>query len=164
LAHLLQGLIALSIVILGAVLSAAPGGQSVAAPQASAGRTKFSHAVHLKLGDLGPILRAARERNTHLRPDGHAPGSQCQACHSSVVVDARREPLSQMGDCLVCHPKTDPPFSCSFCHAGDSSALKPVSHSRDFLDRHTGGLGKLNLVKSECAVCHGRKFTCLGCH
>lgn len=151
--------------VLGAAVSAAPGAQSDGASEKKpAGRTKFSHAVHLKLGELGPVLRGSRDRNTHLRPDSHVPGAGCQACHSGIASDVKREPLSQMGDCLVCHPKTDPPFSCSFCHSEDASALKPAHHTKDFLDRHTGGLAKLNLVKSECAVCHGRKFTCLGCH
>jgi hypothetical protein len=66
-----------------------------------------------------------------------------------------------MADCLVCHSQIDPPFSCEFCHApGDH--LKPVSHTPDFIDTHTSG--KLKLDKSSCAVCHGRTFTCQGCH
>jgi hypothetical protein len=125
---------------------------------------KFSHSIHSKLGDLGPILRLAREKATHLHPDGTVPGGQCQACHSGVVSDTPRTGLSKMGDCLVCHTKVDPPFSCSFCHSQPAAELKPASHSKDFLDKHTAGLARLNLAKSDCAVCHGRKFTCLGCH
>jgi len=66
-----------------------------------------------------------------------------------------------MADCLVCHNDIDPPYSCEFCHAKEA-ALKPASHAPDFLDTHT--TGKLNLDKTTCAVCHGRRFHCLGCH
>ncbi len=69
--------------------------------------------------------------------------------------------MPQMADCLVCHNKIDNPFSCEFCHAKNAN-LKPANHSADFLDTHTAG--KLKLDKTTCAVCHGRKFTCLGCH
>ncbi len=137
---------------------------TAAAPAQPASRIKFSHPVHAKLGDIGPVLKMARERGTHLRPDQTAPGAQCQACHSGVAAGVARASLSKMGDCLVCHPKIDPPFSCNFCHTQPSNELKPASHTGDFLDRHSAGLAKLNLEKSECAVCHGRKFTCLGCH
>ena len=130
---------------------------------------KFDHAQHAKLGDLGPILRGARKAGTHLwsgpeHTQSPAPGSGCQACHSGIATGEPKSRLAAMADCLVCHNKIDPPFSCSFCHSGPESAWKPASHSADFLDRHTAGLAKLNLVKAECAVCHGRKFTCLGCH
>jgi hypothetical protein len=125
---------------------------------------KFSHAVHAKLGDVSPILKAARKSGAHLRPEGAEPGIGCQACHAGVTEDQPKRGLAMMGDCLVCHPKTDPPFSCAFCHSGDKELLKPASHSPDFLDKHTAGLAKLNLSKPDCAVCHGRKFTCLGCH
>lgn len=76
----------------------------------------------------------------------------------------QRSGLSKMADCLTCHPKVDPPFSCEFCHPNSEAALKPATHIKGFLDKHSAGLAKLNLTKTECAVCHGRKFTCLGCH
>jgi hypothetical protein len=137
----------------------------LAAQQPSAPpRIKFSHGQHAKLGDVSPILKAARKSGTHLRPDSMEPGAGCQACHSGVASDRARHPLSAMGDCLVCHTKVDPPFSCAFCHTQPAVELKPANHSPDFLDRHSAGLSKLNLAKAECAVCHGRKFTCLGCH
>lgn len=125
---------------------------------------KFSHALHAKLGDISPVLRASRKSGSHLRPGKFEPGAGCQACHSSVAVDQSRDHLSIMGDCLVCHTKINAPFSCGFCHNAPGRSLKPATHSVDFLDRHTSGIVKLNLEKSDCAVCHGRKFTCLGCH
>jgi hypothetical protein len=137
---------------------------AILAAQQPPPRLTFSHAQHAKLGDISPLLKAARKSGAHLRPDLHEPGPGCQACHSGVALDQRRDPLSVMGDCLVCHTKVDPPFSCGFCHTQPAAQLKPASHSPDFLDRHSAGLAKLNLEKAECAVCHGRKFTCLGCH
>lgn len=127
-------------------------------------RIKFSHALHTKLGDIGPVLNGARKSGAHLRPGTLQAGSGCAACHSATVADQRHDPMVMMGDCLVCHPKIDPPFSCSFCHTADAQTLKPSYHTNDFLDKHTSGLAKLSLNKSDCAVCHGRKFTCLGCH
>jgi hypothetical protein len=161
-AHLLQGLVCL---LLGcAALFAQPAAPPVKTTAAAKVTVKFNHSTHLKLGDLGPILKMARERGTHLRPEGHLPGSQCEACHTGLKEDQRRAGLALMGDCLVCHSKIDAPFSCSFCHTQPVSALKPVHHTPDFLDKHSAGLAKLNLAKQECQVCHGRKFTCLGCH
>ena len=55
----------------------------------------------------------------------------------------------------------DPPDSCAFCHP-KGAQLKPASHVAGFLDTHTNK--NLNLDLKSCAVCHGRKFTCLGCH
>lgn len=131
-------------------------------PQKS--QIKFSHEFHIKLGDLGPVLKAARKNGSHLRPGAAEPGSGCQACHSGIEKDKPTTGLELMANCLVCHTRTDPPFSCPLCHTQEAAALKPKSHTNDFLDKHTAGLEKMNLVKSECAVCHGRKFTCLGCH
>jgi hypothetical protein len=67
----------------------------------------------------------------------------------------------RMSDCLVCHNQIDAPFSCEFCHP-KGAALKPANHTADFLDAHNRKNARLD--KESCAVCHGRKFTCLGCH
>ncbi|MGH2374954.1 MAG: hypothetical protein ACRD96_25935, partial [Bryobacteraceae bacterium] len=66
-----------------------------------------------------------------------------------------------MADCLVCHSKVDPPFSCEFCH-DSKAALKPASHVPDFLDSHHAKNAAVD--RTTCAVCHARKFTCQGCH
>ena len=135
-----------------------------ASPPTAKPALKFDHAFHTKLGDISGVLKAARKAGTHLRPDDTTPGAGCEACHSGVRNNVKRAGLSMMADCLMCHPKIDPPFSCNFCHPNASAELKPASHNKDFLDKHTAGLAKLNLTKAECAVCHGRKFSCLGCH
>jgi len=146
-----------------AVLAQTPATSS-GGPAPKRQRTKFDHAFHARLGDVSAILKAARDRGTHPRPDGPPPGKGCEACHSGVATGVAKPALAMMGDCLVCHPKADPPFSCSYCHVEDGRSLKPSHHTTDFLDKHSAGLSKLRLEKTECAVCHGRKFTCLGCH
>ncbi len=161
-AHHLPGLIFLALPVLAWALA------STEQPAAKPG-IKFSHAQHAKLGDIGPLLKAARKSGAHLwsgpeHPQSPEPGSQCQACHGGIASDQPKASLAMMADCLVCHTKIDPPFSCSFCHTGPEAALKPANHTGDFLDKHSAGLAKLNLAKAECGVCHGRKFTCLGCH
>lgn len=94
----------------------------------------------------------------HLKVAGKA---ACLACHRDVTQDRPSAPLAQMAGCLVCHTQVDPPYSCEFCHGKDAQ-LKPASHTPDFLDTHTSKRAVPG--KSSCAVCHGRKFTCLGCH
>ncbi len=128
----------------------------------------FSHARHLKLGNLAPVIASAIDHGTYLS----APGGEralldtknaCEACHrgmeqSTQVSDAL---LPRMADCLVCHNQIDPPDSCEFCHAAGAH-LEPANHTADFLDSHT--TGKLGLDKTTCAVCHARRFQCMGCH
>lgn len=136
--------------------------------------TKFNHQRHLSFGNVAPVIAAAiQAKGYHNSSAGAAPGpalesqlataGACTACHRgierSTLVDGTHFPAMQ--DCLVCHPKIDPPFSCEKCHdAGDH--LKPVSHANDFMDRHT--TGKLGLNKVTCVVCHGTGFRCMGCH
>jgi hypothetical protein len=130
---------------------------------------RFNHQLHLKLGNIAPVIAAAIDKKTYLSQPPAGLRRQletqnaCEACHRGLEVSDRpaRAELPQMADCLVCHGQIDPPYSCEFCHAKDAN-LKPASHTPDFLDTHTGG--KLGLDLTTCAVCHGRKFHCLGCH
>lgn len=129
----------------------------------------FNHALHVKLGNIGPLILKAVESKTYLSdPAGlkeHLGSNQnaCAACHrglgQSDAVTAAAFP--QMADCLVCHTTIDPPFSCTKCHA-QTASLKPATHTPDWLDRHSNG--KTITERTSCAVCHGRRFTCLGCH
>jgi len=130
---------------------------------------EFSHARHLKLGNVAPAIAAAIDKGTYLGRNGAKirpllnSTNPCMACHrgleDSNAVDAANMP--QMADCLVCHNQIDLPDSCAFCHPKDAQ-LKPASHGNGFLDTHTNKNSGLDLPS--CAVCHGRKFTCLGCH
>ena len=128
----------------------------------------FSHAQHLKMGNLAPILAAAIDQKTYLQPPGDIrrhlnTQNACQACHRGLLESDQVTPaaMPQMADCLVCHTEIDNPFSCEKFHAKDAP-LKPASHVASFLSDHTSG--KLNLDKASCVVCHGREFRCLGCH
>ena len=136
--------------------------------------THFSHALHLKIGDVAPFLAAAIDHKNYLR----TPGDQtpwirnrlgtrdpCQACHRGLEESDRvtRAALPQMADCLVCHTVIEAPFSCWDCHALDAE-LRPASHTEipHFMDAHSSG--KVQLDKATCTLCHGRNFRCMGCH
>lgn len=130
---------------------------------------RFNHQLHLRLGNLAPMIAAAIEKKTYLTQPAIELRAQlntqnpCEGCHRGLEVSDRPDTsgLPQMADCLVCHNQIDPPYSCEFCHA-KGAKLTPASHTPDFLDTHTSG--KLPLDKTSCAICHGRKFHCLGCH
>ena len=130
---------------------------------------RFDHQAHLALGNPAAHIAEAIDTGKYL---GHAggirlsldTGNACEACHRGLPESARVEPgahLPRMADCLVCHDKIDNPFSCETCHE-PGFPLKPADHSEGFIDRHSSG--RANLDKISCQPCHGRKFTCMGCH
>jgi hypothetical protein len=128
----------------------------------------FSHALHLKMGNVAPIIAGAIDHHNYLQPQGDIrrhlnTKNPCEACHRGMEESDQvtRAALPQMADCLVCHTVIDNPFSCEDCHA-EGENLKPVNHTPQFMDTHSSG--KLQLDLSTCAVCHGRRFTCMGCH
>jgi hypothetical protein len=131
--------------------------------------SKFNHALHVKLPDIGLAIGKAIDSGEYLgkASDVHRPdlktANVCMTCHRGLdrsdEVSLAAFPL--MADCLVCHNKVEPPYSCAKCHAEDAH-LKPASHTNDWLDRHTSR--KTPKDTQTCAVCHGRQFTCLGCH
>lgn len=140
------------------------------APKAAPARRqvdKFNHKLHTSFGNIAPILRAAIAGKQYLglrQPTHLDTANNCAGCHHGIEQseDTRAESVfPHMADCLVCHNKPDPPFSCEKCHA-NVPALKPASHAADFLDKHNRM--KAALDKTGCASCHGRNFTCLGCH
>ncbi len=154
---------------LGALLFAQAPPPRAAAPKTDAGLKPFNHKVHLALGNVAPAIAAAMDKGTYLSPLPAAAREQlkaantCQACHHGLE-QAAAPPANaglRMADCLVCHNKIDPPDSCAFCHTKDAQ-LRPASHTPDFLDSHTNKNSGLDYAT--CAVCHGRKFTCMGCH
>ena len=129
---------------------------------------RFNHQKHLALGDVAPVIRAAIDSKAYLSPPGDIrrhldSGNPCGACHRGMEQSTAlaKSDFPQMADCLVCHNKIDAPFSCELCH-DKGAALKPANHTADFLDSHPRKMSTLD--KASCAVCHGRKFTCLGCH
>jgi hypothetical protein len=129
---------------------------------------RFNHQFHLQMGNVAPILAAAIDSGAYLgrHEDRHHHMNQenaCEACHRGLRETnlAGKENLPAMADCLVCHSKVDNPFSCSKCHL-EGVSLRPASHTRDFVDLHA--TGKLGLDRQTCLPCHGRTFTCMGCH
>jgi len=136
--------------------------------------THFSHALHLKMGDVAPFLAAAIDHKNYLQTPGDRTAwirprlgtrDPCQACHRGLEESDRvtRAALPQMADCLVCHTAIEAPFSCWDCHAQDAE-LRPANHTEipHFMDAHSSG--KVQLDKATCALCHGRNFRCMGCH
>lgn len=130
---------------------------------------KFDHAFHTRMGNIAPVLLGAVKSKTYLSdsvPDGLArqlesAKSGCTSCHRGLAESAAvsREHFPHMADCLVCHNRIDPPFSCETCHGVDKT-LRPAFHTNDYLDSHS----RKTVGKQGCSNCHGRKFTCLGCH
>jgi hypothetical protein len=130
--------------------------------------SKFSHALHLRIGNVAPFIAGAIDHQNYLQPAGdlrrHLNSTNpCQACHRGLEESDQvtRAALPQMADCLVCHSQIEAPFSCEDCHA-NVTQLKPANHTLHFADTHSSG--KLNLDKTTCTVCHGRTFKCAGCH
>ncbi|MCW5981913.1 MAG: hypothetical protein KIT09_27760 [Bryobacteraceae bacterium] len=130
--------------------------------------TNFSHEFHLRLGNVAPVILAAVRTGKYLSAPAEglerqlAAANACAACHRGLETsEGKRTHLPAMADCLVCHAKIEPPFSCETCHA-PGPHLKPASHTPQYLEEHSrpGALEE----RQSCAVCHGRKFTCLGCH
>jgi hypothetical protein len=115
------------------------------------------------------VIAKALESGAYLgkKTDVHAADlntrNACAACHRGLE---RFDKVSlaafpKMADCLVCHNQVDPPFSCDKCHDANAN-LKPATHTNDWLERHSSKATPKD--KESCAVCHGREFTCLGCH
>jgi len=134
----------------------------------------FSHQQHLQLDrNIAAVLAEAIDSGEYLGfvPDirdqlGAAAETEgnCQGCHRGLETAAKVDSdvhLPSMADCLVCHDQIEAPFSCEECHA-PSFDLKPASHGPGFHDFHSSG--ELEYDSRDCEVCHGRNFTCMGCH
>ncbi len=137
------------------------------------GVQKFNHAKHVPMGSVAPLIAGAIKGKTYLGlnpPSAEslaAAKDACTGCHRGIPesenVDLSKPAPShfpQMADCLVCHNKINPPDSCAQCHIETTPNFRPASHTADFGDKHS----EKTLDKSSCATCHGRKFTCKGCH
>ncbi len=129
---------------------------------------KFSHQQHLKMGNVAPVIAAAIDAKTYLSPPGDErrflnSKNACEACHRDLEESGHVSEANfpRMADCLVCHNKIDVPFSCETCHA-PSFKLMPASHVQGWIDIHSTPGTKFD--KESCTVCHGRRFTCRGCH
>ncbi len=172
-AYLLQGLILLAFTLAAQPFNHkkdAAGQQCVAChprDDKNGKKVKFNHQLHMKFGNIAPMIKAAVAANQYLdkKPPEHLDTKNaCAGCHHGIEQSENVKASNvfpQMGDCLVCHNKIDPPFSCEKCHDNVAS-LKPINHTRDFIDRHNRN--NEGLDRSTCFTCHGKRFTCLGCH
>ena len=130
---------------------------------------KFNHSLHLRMGNVAPLIAGVIDRGKYLQPAGDirrhltAGGNACTACHRGMVESEQvaKVNLPQMADCLVCHVKIENPYSCEQCH-GKGADLRPPSHVAGWVDLHSNRARVPD--KTTCAVCHGREFTCMGCH
>ena len=136
----------------------------------------FSHKKHLALGNMAPVIARAIDNETYLTPKKDLPANlraqlnttnPCEACHRGLAQseEVTQANMPRMADCLVCHDQIELPYSCAFCHPKEAK-LRPETHKADFLDAHPKSLKEKGgpLEKASCAVCHGVKFRCLGCH
>ena len=130
---------------------------------------RFNHALHLKFSNVARVIAAAIDSKNYLAPPPAGLRAQlntknaCAACHHGIEESeaVSKANFPHMADCLVCHTKLDAPFSCEKCH-DPGPHLKPASHVPTYLEAHSSPKAKLD--KPSCVVCHGRRFTCLGCH
>ena len=131
---------------------------------------RFNHKLHVGMGNLAPILAAAIDSKKYLGSSAAEirkllnTKEACEACHRGLELTdySSKANLPQMADCLVCHNKIDPPFSCEKCHIAPAVKLKPATHTPDYIDVHSSRKTKLD--KPSCVICHGVDFRCMGCH
>jgi hypothetical protein len=138
----------------------------IAAPRQTPIRA-FDHSLHTKLGNIASVLVRAIDNGDHLAVNSRERRARldtklnCAGCHQGVERAETRAQIAGpgMSDCLVCHNRIEVPFSCAQCHA-PGMKLKPDNHTANFIDGHTD----IQLAKTDCRSCHGRSFTCMGCH
>lgn len=132
---------------------------------------RFDHKRHLALGDPGARIAAAIDAGDYLGDAATAAvvrphlgtGDACRSCHRGLEAsdEVTSAQLPRMADCLVCHQPVQMPASCGTCHTPEAQ-LVPATHTPDFADRHSSRQQVPD--KSGCPACHGRRFTCMGCH
>ncbi|HRJ17662.1 MAG TPA: hypothetical protein PLF84_01420 [Bryobacteraceae bacterium] len=132
---------------------------------------QFNHELHQGVNP-GPIIAAAIKSKTWLGTAKEMPkavntSNACVACHhdieeSDAITEATgKAHYPRMADCLTCHNQINPPESCKTCH-DPGTKFRPADHTPEFVDSHAreGAIAD----KAACQSCHGRKFTCKGCH
>ena len=74
----------------------------------------FSHALHLKMGNVQPLLAKAIDVGNYLQPPGDIrrhlnTQNPCEACHRGLEESDQvtHAALPQMADCLVCHAQIE---------------------------------------------------------
>ena len=100
----------------------------------------------------------------HFNHQIHVKVLTCTRCHHGMETSdvTSKENFPAMAECLACHTQVDIPDSCYTCHA-KTMRLMPPDHVTDFIDSHSR-VKHSPVQKQACEVCHGRSFTCAGCH
>ena len=100
----------------------------------------------------------------HFSHQQHVRVRPCAGCHRGIETSevTSKANFPPMADCVVCHNRVEIPNSCWMCHA-KTMRLTPESHVPDFIDSHSRVKHSAE-EKRSCEVCHGRNFTCAGCH
>jgi predicted CXXCH cytochrome family protein len=100
----------------------------------------------------------------HFNHQQHVKMLACTQCHRGMETSdaTSKANFPAMAQCLGCHSQVDIPDSCYKCHA-KSMRLTSPDHVVDFIDSHSR-VKHSPAQKQDCEVCHGRTFTCAGCH
>ena len=108
--------------------------------------------------DSVPIKQPRATPVAHFNHQLHTKLRTCVQCHQVTTANA----FPAMSTCISCHTQVDIPDSCYKCHA-KSMRLTPADHIAEFIDTHSRVKHSPD-QKQACEVCHGRTFTCAGCH
>jgi hypothetical protein len=100
----------------------------------------------------------------HFNHELHLKIRTCTQCHHEIETSeaTSKANFPGMTECISCHTQVDIPDSCYKCH-DKSMRLIPSDHATDFIDSHSRVKHSVD-QKQACEVCHGRSFTCAGCH
>jgi hypothetical protein len=100
----------------------------------------------------------------HFNHQLHGKALACTQCHHGMETSevTSKANFPAMAECLTCHTQVDIPDSCYRCHA-KSMRLTPADHVTEFIDSHSR-VKHPPEQKQACEVCHGKAFTCAGCH
>ena len=77
---------------------------------------RFNHSLHLKMGNLAPVISSAIDKKAYLAPPPSGLREQlngtnpCEACHRGL---RESETISKANFCAVCHGRR---FTCQGCH------------------------------------------------
>ena len=129
----------------------------------------FSHEKHLQLGNVAPIIAKAIDSGQYLSPAGdirgHLNGTQrvprVPPRHRDIGCGEPRRTCRKWPTAWFATTKSSCRSVARSCH-GAGAKLRPADHPPEFLESHSRPDAKFD--KTTCAVCHGRRFRCLGCH
>ena len=130
---------------------------------------RFSHQQHLALGNPAPRIAKAIDSGKYLGHVGDIrplldTDNSCVACHRGLPQDEQVDSKATSRECPTAWSATTRSTIPSVARRATRaiSRSSPPTHTRNFIDQHS--TGKMGFDKLTCQPCHGRKFTCMGCH